>query len=1225
MKTRSFMSNKGKYCCFNCPKDDFREKDFNEKCPTCNLPYGFPLFNNPKIIRDFKIIRPLGRGFYGATFIAENSGIVPKKQVLKVVPRSLYDYFKKSFEEECKIHSEAANGADFLVDLQDAFNHEVNFGDIKINCHIFVLEYIDGSLLQEYLSGRISISAASIAQIAADLFRIRDELINRKLNHNDFHAGNIMVESLSKERQRRDAIDPSIRAVAIDLGSLSPDRRSGGKYKGDLHWIAHHIEELTTNHIRAKNEVSDLENRLELALRNIARSVTPSVEKQRTPSSEEIIRSIEEEYYRSSEPWRPWRTALELRKFDDYYNARNLQAWYVPQLLVDPGNKWKTKISSPGPLVVTGMRGCGKTMLLRSLQFHARAVQNSKDTNQDVIKRLKQDGYVGFFASGAKLLTLSEEELLNRNNMLGRLVLAYALEVSRSLAHLNDISSKLVNKRAAYLVQDALTSILESFIRNENVLSIQELERHLIGQLNSACRVNSKIKISSHPNNAFPLFARSIKECSEIWRDSQVLFLLDEVSTRTLTTEQIDEILSSLLFQSTDCAFKLTSETQTIFLNLKSPGGLEPAAHWRDFSTFDLGAEVHKKLKRKGGKKFIEKILSQRAQFFSAHPAIPTSKILGDISLANISRNITSSNPNSPDRKKAYHGLSVLKAVCVGDIGSTITIYEKILNHLNGTYPIKPQLQNDEFQEFCSIQLYLLDRREGYLKSIAKSFAEASYELLMQSAKKKEDRGLRQYLSIYIRVTAGDKEEQGKRLRELVDAGVFVFQGGAPRTKTKDSDPILQFKLTYRKIYGLADFIGLAERDRFELSGPELEEWLRQPENGKEILIRNLSTEVTTEDEFDEEYEDEIVNHFPEEKEELSQTNQQLGLFRRDKIFDNLYDQNDPVKQLISLPKIQRISSSNLQNVDLLFVALGFEDRALTSISKCLEKFRPKKIVAIKYNEKGYSEEILEIINTKNILLDIKDYETIVSNKENLISGETKIAIDITGLTKAAIFQIVKSSFSKQQNEVFIIYTGAADYYPLEESLNKVLKAQNNKNYHLLLEELKDVLSGENGPYNLKSLQSVESDVSRMRALFAFASPKHERLIKLVEERTYDQIEVLIDSSNSPRTTVSRLAAEVAVRETATGSIHEGNSRNPNEVLKRLEQSYQKLYFYGGMNFEIGLTGDKIDALAAAIFCSVVNVNNVWYVKPESFDPKRFSTGSGETLFYKIKMPNNER
>lgn len=155
----------------------------------------------------------------------------------------------------------------YIVDIEDAFDHTVRFGDAGIECHVAVLEYLDGHLLQNYLSGQKELSAAGTAQIAADLFRIRDELTNRQQNHNDFHAGNIIVERLSSERYRQGAMDPSIRAVAIDLGSLAEERRSGGIYKSDLHWIAQHIERMSALLLAKKREVSDLDARLTLALK----------------------------------------------------------------------------------------------------------------------------------------------------------------------------------------------------------------------------------------------------------------------------------------------------------------------------------------------------------------------------------------------------------------------------------------------------------------------------------------------------------------------------------------------------------------------------------------------------------------------------------------------------------------------------------------------------------------------------------------------------------------------------------------------------------------------------------------------------------------------------------------------------------------------------------------------------------------------------------------------
>ncbi len=46
-----------KYCCFICPKSDYEEKNLEDLCPNCSLPYGFPLNGSsaPKVIRDFHV------------------------------------------------------------------------------------------------------------------------------------------------------------------------------------------------------------------------------------------------------------------------------------------------------------------------------------------------------------------------------------------------------------------------------------------------------------------------------------------------------------------------------------------------------------------------------------------------------------------------------------------------------------------------------------------------------------------------------------------------------------------------------------------------------------------------------------------------------------------------------------------------------------------------------------------------------------------------------------------------------------------------------------------------------------------------------------------------------------------------------------------------------------------------------------------------------------------
>src|SRR5690606_5905379 len=147
------------------------------------------------------------------------------------------------------------------------------------------------------------------------------------------------------------------------------------------------------------------------------------------------------------------------------------------------------------------------------------------------------------------------------------------------------------------------------------------------------------------------------------------------------------------------------------------------------------------------------------------------------------------------------------------------------------------------FQEFCSRRLYQLSRRRGRLKHFADGFAKAAHDLLIQSARRDPSR-LRDYASVDVRVTTGDTDRQLQQLRELMDAGVFVLTGGpdTPRTKTRDSDPVAQYTLTFRKLLGLASAIGLSQRDRFELSGQNLIDWLNDPQNSSETLKRNLAS-----------------------------------------------------------------------------------------------------------------------------------------------------------------------------------------------------------------------------------------------------------------------------------------------------------------------------------------------------------------------------------------------
>jgi hypothetical protein len=320
----------------------------------------------------------------------------------------------------------------------------------------------------------------------------------------------------------------------------------------------------------------------------------------------------------------------------------------------------------------------------------------------------------------------------------------------------------------------------------------------------------------------------------------------------------------------------------------------------------------------------------------------------------------------------------------------------------------------------------------------------------------------------------------------------------------------------------------------------------------------------------------------------------------------------------LPLPAIEELDLTQLEGSSIdtvVMLALGFEERTKASAARLLAAIRPRHVVALRYPEPGHSNDILQLAEESGADVSIIDYADLF-NCGSISFGKRSV-IDITGLAKPAIFQLVREALIRSKG-VDVAYTAAEHYFPLEADLDEVVNAFTSDNYHQLLLSLKGVLTGEGGPYRCTPQLPDDSDGTRLRGLLAFASPKHERLIQLVEERDYDLIEVMVSDKQNSRTKIAQIAAEVAVRGQDSGNIRTCNTSDPAAVLQALAERYEAWSIRDGLNFEIGLTGNKIQTVAAAAFCASYRVNQAWYVSPTAFDRQRFTTGVGDTRIFRI-------
>lgn len=1242
----------GKYCCFFCPTKDYSEKKLDDKCPSCGRTYGFVLDHPPEKIGNYRITKHLGRGFYGAAYVAE-AGFVGKKYVIKISPEAFYNHelFKKTpFRDEVRLHAELAASATHVVGIIDAIDETVVFTDeaaTNIPCHVTVLDYVEGDPLKDFVGSSTPPSAASICQIAIDLLQLRAELEANKLNHNDLHSENLIVEKLRPESRRPDAIDPMLRVMAIDLGSVSDESKSTDERQGDLGFIAEHVNALLARLLSRPDQMEDRDFRVALALQGIISNLRSDAQNLRLPNPADMVAQVRESFYRASHHWRPWKNPLSLKGFADHYNAQTLESWDVPKLLVDPANRWLTEITRPGPQIITGMRGCGKTMLLRALDIHARATQRENETPETIIQRIRDDRFVGLFVSAQRLLDLREQSLLKLEYRLTRLFVAYALQAVRALMHLRDVAPETIAPGAHTRLASAVADYLEGADDLRQCIALDDLEQRLQRIAVLTVSGGDKHLVKQAPAEVFNHLAASLRECSEVFESASIFYLLDDVSTRYLELDKIEALLSALLFQSPACAFKFTSEWQTIELGLRSPGRNHPIRIGRDLTVFDLGEDVFKTINAPGsaGKDFVAQILQLRADLHAQHPKQRDPKvILGDVPLEQVAREIASSSEGAGQKKRVYRGVSCLTSVCVGDIGDVIKLYEEILRRAGNSsgYPIEEHIQSECFQEMSARRLYDLNRRANYsrnLKNHALAFAQTAHDLLVRSYRNASKEGkskarLRQYSSIYVRVTAEDENSQRQqidRLRDLIDAGVFVFAGGAPRTKTKDSDPILQFILSYRKIYGLAAFIGLADRDRFELSGDDLSRWLELDNvvAAKEILLRNqINDEVDetgvlgslqTDQDAEVGLQEQSIWAAPaaQEKDERTAVPRQADLFA---VIENKEAQPEPKTWADKLSvSIRQIAEDELAvlPVHSALVGLGFEDRTLASNSFLSSALKLEAIQAIRYPVEGHSMAILNAWS--------KSGATVVETTcDEAIAALPRLdglaLVDISGLAKPLIFKAVRSELVTK-GRVLVCHASAQRHYPLQEDLEKLFAAEKSKDPVAFLESLAALLMGEDGPYKDVKLLDDVSDPSRNRALLAFASPKHERLFSLLDRREFDQVEIIVPVGDAPHAKVATYAAEFICQNYPNASVTKFGNDDLLGLVQYLDTKYLDIYGTAGSNFELGLTGTKTQALAAAILSSVRKISQAWYLSPKRFDEKRFSSGVGSIRVYDIRIP----
>jgi hypothetical protein len=137
--------------------------------------------------------------------------------------------------------------------------------------------------------------------------------------------------------------------------------------------------------------------------------------------------------------------------------------------------------------------------------------------------------------------------------------------------------------------------------------------------------------------------------------------------------------------------------------------------------------------------------------------------------------------------------------------------------------------------------------------------------------------------------------------------------------------------------------------------------------------------------------------------------------------------------------------------------------------------------------------------------------------------------------------------------------------------MKSLLKAGGNR--QKFFDALSDILTGEAGPYQCVPLLEADADETRRNVLFAFSSPKHERLLSLIDNRVIDRLEVVAPDGKTARNQVAKQIAKIAAADNASADVTLIDSDDLIKTVRFLLNGFARWYVQQGFNFENRLDG----------------------------------------------------
>lgn len=816
------------YACFFCGKG--KSKTLSASCPQCGKSLDVSRLFEGKKITDYKLTSYISRGFYGATYYCQNR--IGKPFVVKIIPRILYAEYEKNFEEEILKYRQLGSHPN-IAELIDAGEWEFILDGIAMPIFFIVTEWIEaGQSLSSFIDRSdfsISEMYGAILDIASGVARFE----NKNLWHNDLNGENILVKHLSDEELETRKSESRYICKIIDTGSAVFRQSEKHKALDDVKSLGVHINAMRQNLLRrpssyAKEDLFFLDELAKIVARMLDEDPGRAVYTVKTALDE--VKALYKRRYSLE-----WEDRIELSDPFAYSNANEFPSpieAYI-NLLFSNQFPWLAAIVSPEtqPMLITGPRGSGKTMILQSMRLKTKlSKQIIGETNDQIRQRLSLEKMVGFFVSAridignhcplTKLPRWANNE--EQVNLYFNLLYAYEIidaivvGMTKSLIDVTDEAEQTI---CDFICDTLQNGIVGSFSGLLSLISVTQ---------NQVLRGVFENSIS--PSIIGPTFLTSV--CQQLrnqipfFSNKNIVFLLDDFSLPKVPLEIQRTLLPIIWNPGGGYSFRVTSHSESMAAQDLKEIMYVPN---REYTEINLGASYVSKIDEEDKldqiRSCVDDIFKRRFALNPTYSGKSLEELLGRGKGVPIGRRILDLKRQGKLQTLRYSGWDTIINLCSGDISYIIDVLRRILSENPSKFPVGINVQNSAIRRYARSELYRLQEynvRTCNPYEVAANFGKFSRFKLEHEEVGAEKRPA-EYLRIEVEID-GLSVIAKDAIADLLRNGVFIDGGFSSSSKGLPAR-----RLIFKKLFTPVFPTTYSNRDTWPMSAKHFAEFIDNP------------------------------------------------------------------------------------------------------------------------------------------------------------------------------------------------------------------------------------------------------------------------------------------------------------------------------------------------------------------------------------------------------------